>query len=415
MFLSKKYFGLTMATTLSISLLVYACGGGGGSSSSGNTGTTGSKAASTSTTATQAALQVTSIGLNTGLSGLSSKPLISSKGSFGGRAKVLRDVFSAKTNRKILRALGTTTTKCDSGSGSETIAYPAGTHTFTITRTATNCVITLPQGLGSTVEDGTLVVTEVDNNYNGTDPSTDPNSATPNDLGDPAWHPTSKSVASDNGYTFTLKDANGNITEKFKLTGTDTVSFTLDGNQKPTSGTLNANMSLEVQSNNGTPNTTSDDTHVIFTLTNAAGTGNFSDSMTFDAWDSENHPTHIIDTISDGKIVIDDQIDNSNDVSVTFTNFGIDETITTNSGVDTDTIKISGQLSTACLGGAVTIATTTPVVVVGDACPTAGVITATDSASKVTTITFTSSGGVDIANPDGTTQHFAKCDDAKAC
>ena len=403
MFLSRKYFGLAFATALSVSLLVYACGGGGGSSSSGSAGTTGSKSAATSTTATQAALQVTSIGLNGGIGGLSGKPLISSKGSLGGRAKAWRDVFSAKANRKILHALGTTQTTCGSGTGSETTAYDANTHTFTTTTTATNCVDNLGS-VGSSVEDGTLVVTEVDPNFTGTDPTTDTN-----------WNPNSVTVQSDNGFTFTLKDASGNTTLKIKVTGTDAVSFTLNNNGDPTSGTLNAHLSLELQSNNNTPSDTSDDKHATFTISDDAGTGNFSDSMTFDAWDAAHNPTHIIDTISNGKIVIDDQIDNSNNVSVTFTNFIVDDTVTTTGGVDTDTITVNGQLSTACLGGAVTIATTTPIVTTADACPTAGVITVTDSASKVTTVTFTNTGGVHIANPDGTTQDFAKCDDAKAC
>lgn len=406
MFVSRKYFGPIFAAVLSVSLLVYACGGGGGSTESGNnTATTGSKAASTSSVATQVALQVTSIGLNNGLAG---KPSFDfKKSTLSGKAKAWRAILKTKANRKIHHALGTTSLTCDDGGDvTDTLAYSSGSKTFTTTTTANNCAT----AFGSIVTNGTLVVTEIDNSYTGTDPSTDPdfNSPQPNDLGDPAWNPTSTTIASTNGYTVSFKDANGNTTLMTKITGTQTMDVVLNGSGNWQSGTLTSNLTMEIQSDGGTANSTNDDSHEIFTLTN------YTEDMTFDAWDSDGIPTHIVST-SNGTTTIDDQIDNSNDISVTFTNFNVDQTIAGNGLLATYTISLSGQLSSSCLGGAVTIATTTPIVAVGDACPTDGVITVTDSSNRVSTITSTSSGGVHIANPDGTTQDFASCEDVDAC
>lgn len=400
MFISRKYFGPIFAAVLSVSLLVYACGGGGGSTESSgggnNAATTGSKAASTSSVATQVALQVTSIGLNNGLAG---KPSLNVKKSMlSGKAKAWRAMLKAKANRKIHHALGTTQLDCTGGGdGTETTSFPSGSHTFTTTTTANNCVEDLGV-FGSLVQNGTLVVTEVDPVFpDSGDPTTDS-----------TWNPTSTTIASTNGYTVSFKDADGNTTLITKITGTQTMDVVLNGSGNWQSGTLTSNLTMELQSDGGTANSTNDDSHEIFTLTN------YTEDMTFDAWDSDGIPTHIVST-SNGTTTIDDQIDNANDISVTFTNFNVDQTIADNGLATTYTISLSGQLSTSCLGGAVTIATTTPIVAVEDACPTDGVITVTDSSNRVSTVTSTSSGGVHIANPDGTTQDFASCEDVDAC
>ena len=402
MFSSKgKKFGFTIAALLSISLLVYACGGGGGgSSSSGVTGTTGSKAAATSTTVTNTALQITS----SAISGSFPKPSLS-KGSFGSKTKAWSAFLKAKANQKTRFA----PIACDSGTVDETPVYDSPTTTLTSTTTASNCVTSLGPSLGSFVIDGTLAVVETDNTYTGNDPT--------NDL---SWDPHTFSITATN-FTFTSKDAGGNISSQFGINGVMTSSLGTgvgnafvagsDPNQDglyPDGTVTISSLTFTSMDDNGTPNDTSDDTNDSFSVTN------LSETIHINTFDVNGEPTDLTSTIASGTIIVNDAIDNTNDINASFTNLVTDYAITTANGIETETIDINGVIDSACLGGPVTLATITSIVIVDDACPTSGILTVTGSGGTAT-VTFTNTGGVSVDNPDGTTTDFADCEDASAC
>lgn len=408
-----KKLGTALITVLSMALLIHGCGGGGGpSSSSGGgtpTATTGSKAAATGTAVTNTALSITSFGLSGGaLPSSISKPSLNRK--LGGTAAAWKGLMKAKSLHATTNLTCSNAAQGGTGSTSESWVPP----TLTTTTTASNCVVNFPGPnntvLGSFTFDGTMTVQETDNNFHG-DPTVDRTGFNPSN--------TDVSTGS-SGFSFTQKDASGVITSQFGINGQMVIALnTPDSFGRNTAGTVDITaMTLTTKDDNGTPTDTADDHSEVVTVSNlhetiliAAFASNDSASPLF------NDATDTTNTIVSGTIAEDDLIDNTNDISVTFNNLIIHEQITedTDGIITADTVTINGKLSSPCLGGEVTLATTTPIDINSDGdCPIGGVMTVT-GATGTATVTFTSTGGVHVVNPDGTAQDFAKCNDAKAC
>ncbi len=121
------------------------------------------------------------------------------------------------------------------------------------------------------------------------------------------------------------------------------------------------------------------------------------------------YPTGFTLTL-DGSIEYTSDSNPSDSFSVTYTDF----VITMSEDADNMVSTINGTVASPCLGGAVTFETITPIVIppVEDGCPIAGVVKITRGSSTAT-LTFTSTGGVEIdLDSDGTVDaSYPSCDD----
>jgi len=384
----KKGIGGKLCYLIILSLMAYAgcsggsSGGGGGGAPAGQSGTQGAGAG---TAAVSSALNIAALALNPG--GLSNGKQNTNKLSTSQAVKSF--IQATRLPRK------TTTAPCSSGS--ESVAATWAPPVWTTQITANNCII--DSSIGSVTTNGSITVKQTDTAFTG-DPT----------VNSSGFNPSVLTLDTGGGsLSFTTKDTSGNVTDATSTAGSMTVNrsnpdsnsrfqdLALDGTLTLTTQDPTKNKSVSLQSLQAT-------VHI-------AGFGsNTSTAPDFD------QPTDSTTTLVSGSVVVVDNLNSANDVTATFNNLIAHELITYDSSgnILTDTLTLSGGVTTSC-HGALTVATPTPLNIdttIG--CPVAGEITVTGS-SGVATITFTSTGGVNIVNPDGSTSTLTSCQDAKAC
>lgn len=386
MFLSRKYFGLTLGMLFSTSLFVYACGGGGGSSSGGgntsiSNASQGFQAASSGTQGAQSGTALSDIANSLGSIGVSAlgkpslkpvNPLTLKDQKYAKVVALNNKVAQSKVMQKI--AARTKAAKMKTAAAPEDVDLSAD---FCTTGTA-NGTIDL---VGSNIS----IVIDFENCQE-EDTTMDGRLSLTGTFEETAGGVSANlSITMGNGGTpLTITDIDGVLTALLTLGN----NFTMAENGSMTfSLTANGTVTFDDESADGI---------FTFTLTNFKSAGTISGLDDF---------TDITFTNKlNGSI---DGTDGANSLSITFTNFDTVVALTETESESVVNVSYSGKVKTnftpdGCIEGTFTFATQTPLQFVdGASCPTAGQITVNNSV----TIQVNNDTTIDVT-VGGDTQQF---------
>lgn len=388
MFLSRKYFGLTLGLLLSTSLFVYACGGGGGSSSGGgntsiSNASQGSQAASSGTEGAEAGAGLSDIANSLGSIGVSAlgkpslkpvNPLTLKNQKYSKIVSMNNKVAQSSLMQKV--AARTKAAKMKTAAAPENVDLSTelcttGTAEGTMDLVGSNVTIVIDFVScqdGETTMNGRFSMTgSFDETATGISADLDMTLGNGN---------TPLTIADIDGVLSALLTLGNDLT----MTEDGSITFSLTGN-----GT--------VEFDDGSESFT-------FTLTNfkSAGTVSGLDDLT---------NTTFTDKLN-GSI---DVTDGANSFTVTFTNFDTVVTSTETGGQSILTISYSGKVKTnftpdGCIEGTFTFTTQTPLQFIdGASCPTAGQVTVNGNV----TIQVNNDTTIDVT-VGGDTQQFT-CDE----
>lgn len=410
----KRYGVIALIAVLVLGLAIYfaACSGGGGSSS-GSSGTAsagaGASVASTAINSGTMALSSTVGGSSSGAPHFKPQSLSSSVNTFYSNLQAKRASIAAFKAKMLAGTISsapvlTTTNPCLGGGSVTTVLdiTTAGTTTTTmLTFTNDHCTDIFSTGTDTITQvwngSTAFIITEGTGTFSFTFSQGNSATTTPLTL---TWtrQSDSKLVLNDSAIqTFT-----GSADLTSAITCTPLGSATSITQYQKFTISMDANMHYTGIDAADNPYNIAD---------NAKGFTLVADSTL------DNTCTATGGTITEsGAIAHTDNIDPKGNTSLTITSPLTLVWASVIGVVSGDTYDISGSstMSTPCFTGSITLATTTPIFIpTGATCPIAGVVQVSGTVNG--TVTYLSTGGIQIDSPGKPTETYTSCDEAKGC